>query len=199
VFNGQGWWLQGFIEDAAGELRPQTFEETAFCVGCHGGVGRTEDSIFSFGRRLGFAAWRHGWYHPSQRGFEHVPDPPTHAGTSSEYVTYLEENGAADDFRQNDEAHARFFDARGQLRPEARARLQRDISELLLPSAARAEALNRAYRALVRAQGFAAGRDVVLGGVRNAYRQVPADQKTGVTRAVAHGATGQRHVSAPPP
>ncbi|MEY2929632.1 MAG: hypothetical protein RL033_381 [Pseudomonadota bacterium] len=196
VFNGQGWWLQGFIEDAAGELRPQTFEETAFCVGCHGGVGRTDDSIFSFGRRLSFAAWRHGWYHPSQRGFEQVPDPPAHAGTSSEYVTYLQENGAADDFRQNDEARSKFFDAQGHLRPELRARLQRDISELLLPSASRALALDGAYRALVRSQSFAAGRDVVLGGAKNAHRRVPAGEKTGVTRAVAHGAAGHRYVRA---
>lgn len=30
----QGWLYQGFIEDASGELRPQSKEETVFCMGC---------------------------------------------------------------------------------------------------------------------------------------------------------------------
>jgi hypothetical protein len=33
VSNGQGWWYQGFIEDAEGALRPQTFEETGSRLG----------------------------------------------------------------------------------------------------------------------------------------------------------------------
>jgi hypothetical protein len=198
VFNGQGWWLQGFIEDAAGDLRPQSFEETAFCVGCHGGIGRTDDSIFSFGRRLGFEAPQHGWFHPSQHGLAGVPDPPVHGGSSSEYVTYLEENGAADDFRQNLEAQAKFFDAQGRLRPELRARLRKDIGELLLPSPERALALDQAYRALVRTQSFAAGRDVVLGGVKRAHRLVPAAEKTGVSRPVAAAEARTRFVAEKP-
>ncbi|MEO8180694.1 MAG: hypothetical protein ABI895_17810 [Deltaproteobacteria bacterium] len=198
VFNGQGWWFQGFIEDAAGDLRPQSFEETAFCVGCHGGVGRTDDSIFSFGRRLGFAAPQRGWFHPSQHGLERTPDPPIHDGSSSEYVTYLEENGAADDFRQNLEALSKFFDAQGRLRPEMRARLRKDITELLLPSPERALALDQAYRALVRSQNFAAGRDVVLGGVKHVHRLVPTGEKTGVARAIAASEARTRFVAETP-
>src|SRR5262249_20359810 len=41
---GTGWTISGFIEDAAGELRPQTYEETAACIGCHGGIGAGADS-----------------------------------------------------------------------------------------------------------------------------------------------------------
>jgi hypothetical protein len=52
ISNGAGWRLQGFIEDAQGALRPQTLEEHAFCIGCHSGVGATDDSVFSFGRKL---------------------------------------------------------------------------------------------------------------------------------------------------
>jgi hypothetical protein len=185
IENGQGWWYQGFIEDAEGALRPQTFEETAYCVGCHGGVGRTDDGVFSFGRRLPQLTFQRGWFHWSQRGTEGVPDPSVHGGTGTEYVTYLEENGAADEFRQNDEVQRKFFDARGQLNPVMRERLRRDISEVLLPSRERALALDKAYRALVRTQRFSEGRDVVLGGARQVYRSVPSEQKTGVVRPVA--------------
>src|SRR5262249_14987992 len=63
IDNGQGWYFQGFIEAADGSLRPQTFEETAYCAGCHGGVGRTTDSIFSFSRKLPASAPGRGWFH----------------------------------------------------------------------------------------------------------------------------------------
>jgi hypothetical protein len=185
IENGQGWWYQGFIEDAEGALRPQTFEETAYCVGCHGGVGRTDDGVFSFGRRLGPLTFQRGWFHASQRGLDGVPDQRIHAGTGTEYVTYLEENGAADEFRQNDEAQRKFFDSKGRLKPDARERLRRNIAELLLPSPERALALDKAYRALVRTQSFTAGRDVVLGGAKQAHRSVPAGEKTGVKLPVA--------------
>ena len=52
IYNGQGWLLQGFIEAANGMLRPQSYEESLFCVGCHGEIGATTDSIFAFARKL---------------------------------------------------------------------------------------------------------------------------------------------------
>lgn len=53
LYNGWGWILQGFIEDAAGRLRPQNYEETMSCVGCHMmGLGASTDSVFSFSRKL---------------------------------------------------------------------------------------------------------------------------------------------------
>lgn len=75
-------------------------------------------------------------------------------------------------------------------------RLKTDISELLLPSPERALALDEAYRALVRTQSFTAGRDVILGGAKNAHRLVPAKQKTGVARAVAPNAARTRYAAA---
>ena len=62
VYNGQGWFYQGFIEARDGSLRPQDYEETAFCVGCHGGVGATTDGDAAFSRKLGAAAPAGGWF-----------------------------------------------------------------------------------------------------------------------------------------
>lgn len=52
VENGAGWILSAFIEDRYGNLRPQTTEELAQCIGCHGKVGNTVDAVWSFQRKL---------------------------------------------------------------------------------------------------------------------------------------------------
>lgn len=183
VNNNQGWTFQGFIEDAAGELRPQSFEETAYCTGCHGGVGVVDDGIFSFSRRLGQSAFQGGWYHWSQRGLEGVPDRKLESG-GTEYVSYLEHNGAGDEFRQNAEVIERFFQD-GKLRADMKARLERDVSAVLLPSPERALALDKAYRALVERQNFRLGRDIVLDGARNVHRLVDEGQRTGIEEPLA--------------
>jgi hypothetical protein len=157
VPNGQGWVYQGFIEDAAGALRPQTFEESVTCAGCHGGIGATTDGAFSFPRKLaavptaGGEAKRDAWFYWSRRGLHGIPEPRRRDG-SYEYTRYLEENGAGDDFRDNTEVTARFFDTGGALRPDAVASLHDDISTLLVPSAARALALDRATMAVSRSR-----------------------------------------------
>ncbi len=59
VDNNAGWLLAGYIEDRNGRLRPQTTEEMMQCAGCHGKVGNTVDSVWSFARKLpGGAGWR---------------------------------------------------------------------------------------------------------------------------------------------
>jgi hypothetical protein len=184
--NGQGWWYQGFIEDARGDLRPQTFEETGYCVGCHGGVGATDDGIFSFGRMLGPEAFQGGWYHWSQRDLKGVPDRRIH-GTHTEYVTYLAQNGAGDEFRQNAEVSALFFDAKGRLRPREAQKLAHDVTRVLAPSRERALALNKAYRALVERQSFRLGRDLVLDGAKNVHTALDPGERTGVAVPVAPG------------
>ncbi|WP_462322776.1 hypothetical protein, partial [Halochromatium sp.] len=151
--NGQGWFYQGFIEDANGELRPQTREELTFCMGCHGGVGATRDGIFSFARKLDGRDAGGGWFHWSQRGLAGIPEPIRPDG-QPEYAFYLQHNGAGDEFRANAEVIARFFDANGTLRPDMLMRLREDISVLLRPSRQRALDLNRAYRVIVREQSF---------------------------------------------
>ena len=184
IDNGQGWVFQGFIEDAAGALRPQTREETTFCAGCHGGIGATSDSIFSFPRKLGPSSHAGGWFHWSQRDLRGLPEPRRTDGRY-EYSLYLEQAGAGDELRENTEVLALFFDASGAPRADAVRQLHDDIARLLLPSAARALDLNRAYQAIVAQQAFARGRDAVLGPSRHVYEDAPVGQPTGIAKAVA--------------
>jgi hypothetical protein len=183
IYNGQGWLLQGFIEAADGSLRPQSYEESVTCAGCHGQIGATTDGVFSFARKLGAGAPARGWFHWTQHGLRGLPEPRRRDGRY-EYTLYLQQNGAADELRENHDVEAAFFDADGAPRRERVAELHADIATLLLPSPARALDLDRAYRAIVRAQTFAAGRDTVLAPARNVHRHVHAGDKTGVPTAV---------------
>lgn len=178
VYNGQGWLLQAFIEDREGALRPQTYEESLFCVGCHGGIGVTTDSMFAFARKLTSPAG--GYAHWTQHDLTGVQDAPAGDG-DSEYVRYLTLNRAGDEFRDNAELSVRFFDVAGELQSARRQQLRRDVSTLLLPSPARALALDRAYRAVVLEQSFAKGRDAVLAGSHHVHTRVEPNTPTGLT------------------
>lgn len=181
--NGQGWTYQGFIEDAAGRLRPQTYEETAFCIGCHSGIGATTDSAFAFPRRfVGATVFRQGWYHWSQKGLAGTPEPLRSDGRH-EYSLYLTLNGAGDEFRGNEEVAARFFGSDGQPDAQALQRLHADVATLLLPSRERALRLNKAYRLIVREQGFVRGRDPSVAPVSTVHRELRNGLPTGVTQA----------------
>ncbi|MHB8921540.1 MAG: hypothetical protein ACYC3N_11010 [Halothiobacillus sp.] len=74
IENGTGWIIGGWIEDAKGDLRPQTPSELTQCVGCHSsnvrqsdigqnpvftsGIGNTVDSTWALPRKLnGEAGW----------------------------------------------------------------------------------------------------------------------------------------------
>jgi hypothetical protein len=180
VYNGVGWLFQGFIEAIDGALRPQSYEETVSCVGCHGGIGATTDSVFSLPRKLAASGPARGWYHWSQHGLAGTREPRRRDGRY-EYTVYLEANGAGDDLRENAEAEARFFDAAGRLKPSAVERLHDDAATLLLPSPERAVALDRAYLAIVREQSFIRGRDPVLTAATQVYAEAPVGQPTGVS------------------
>ena len=78
----------------------------------------------------------------------------------------------------------RFFDDRGRLRPAEVARLHADIGTLLLPSAARAVELDRAYMAIVGKQSFVRGRDAVLAPTVHAYARAPVGERTGIERVI---------------
>ncbi len=78
---------------------------------------------------------------------------------------------------------ARFFDASGTPKPSELAKLHADVSTLLLPSAARALDLDRAYLAIVDAQSFDHGRDTVLTRSENVHDAVPVGASTGVRKA----------------
>jgi len=185
VSNDQGWTYAGMIEDTQGELRPQTYEELVFCVGCHGGVGATRDGIFSFYRKFDPAtAHRRGWYHWSQKGLRGTPERIRSDG-KPEYAFYLKTNGAGDEYRGNDEVLESFFDPDGQLKPERLERLRTDIATLLFASPQRAMVLNKAYWTIVRDQGFLAGRDATLVPMIQVHPILRPDQATGVKEAVA--------------
>ena len=78
VDNGAGWVLAGFIENREGELRTQTTEELAQCVGCHAKVGNTVDAVWSFQRKLpGAMGWRdmnYGEYKSTRPGETRLSD-----------------------------------------------------------------------------------------------------------------------------
>lgn len=151
---GGGWVMRGWIEDARGALRPQTVEETAYCIGCHGGVGATTDGTFGFARKV-------GWYSWGARGFRGIGEPVRDDGRG-EYRVWLEAVRGGDDFGTNTEVAARFLDERGKVPDGLAEAFAKDIAVLVVPTPERALALNRGYLAIVRAQSFAQGRDVLL-------------------------------------
>ena len=178
VGNGLGWYFQGFIEDSDGSLRPQSLEESAFCEGCHGGIGATTDGIFSFARKMS-AGQARGWFHWSQHDLRGIAEPKRKDG-QFEYALYLREAGAGDELRSNSEVLGRFFDDHGELRPDEVKALHSDIARLLLPSPARALDLDRAYRAIVLEQSFDRGRDAVLAASPNVLATPSVGGKTGI-------------------
>jgi hypothetical protein len=181
--NDQGWMLAAMIEDAEGQLRPQSYEELAFCVGCHSGLGATTDSTFAFPRRFGADSFQRGWYHWSQKGLRGTPERLREDG-QGDYAFYLATNGAGDEFRENQEVRARFFDAQGQLKADMQEALRQDIAVLLEASPERAMTLNKAYRVIVREQSFAEGRDATVIPAENVHEFVSRGTSTGVTEPV---------------
>jgi hypothetical protein len=197
IGNRLGWRMQAFIEDASGSLRPQTREEHGYCLGCHSGVGATDDSVFSFGRKLPASEHQGGWFHWSQRDLRGLREP-LRADGQGEYAHYLAQAGAGDEFRANREVIQRFLAADGTVRPEAAKALREDLSTLLLPSPARALQLNKAYREIVREQGFIRGRDATWEPVAHVHRDLSAHAEalsTGVETPVEGPRAGGKRVA----
>lgn len=179
VSNGQGWVYAAFIEDAFGDLRPQSYEELVACVGCHGGTGATKDGIYSFHRKFGAESFRQGWFHWSQKGLQGIAERRRSDG-GLEYAYYLSANGAGDEYRENSEIRQRFFDAQGKLRPNMLDQLRKDISLLLFASPERAMRLNKAYRVIVQEQSFTQGRDATVSPVSRVYETADEDMVTDI-------------------
>jgi hypothetical protein len=167
VPNEVGWRFQGFIEDAHGDLNPQTAAETAYCVGCHGGVAATTDSLFSFERVLDGETT--DWKVAIDWARDRIPDR-VRADGRGEAATYVALTGG-DDFGANAETAAKTGDAR----------IARNLGWLIIPSPERARALNRASRALAVEQDFTHGRDPVLAPV-DAFQKVD-EIATGIASA----------------
>lgn len=180
----QGWVYQGFIEDRDGALRPQSDEETLFCMGCHGGVSATTDTVFSFARKFpSDSSYGRGWQYWTQQGLRGVAEPLRRDGLY-EYSEYLRNNGSGNELRANDEVQERFFDSVGQLSADAITHLHDDIGALLLPSPARALMLNKAYRTIVEDQNYTAGRDALPEPATHVWKEVEQGAPTGIETPV---------------
>jgi hypothetical protein len=162
--NALGWFVQGFIEDYEGELRPQSHEESMFCMGCHAAIGTTIDSTFSFARKVTGAA---GWSYIDLRG---MVDAPSVSEDGGEILNYLRRAGGGSEFRENPEMVERWFRSDGTV-DEAKVK-KADVYTLVTPSARRALDLNKAYTQIVRHQSFIDGRDATWLPARNVYRAI---------------------------
>ena len=163
-----GWQIAGFIEDAAGRLRANTFEETMFCMGCHNSIGTTVDKTFSFARKVdGARGWRY-------IDLKNMPDAPTLGETRGEIATYLERTGGGSEFRDNPEMQARWFHRDGRPNSDAIANAK-DVYDLIAPSVERALTLDKAYKAIVEEQSYLFGRDPTSTTPRHVYRSIDSD------------------------
>ncbi|HWO17528.1 MAG TPA: hypothetical protein VNO30_02090 [Kofleriaceae bacterium] len=164
-----GWQLQGYIEDKAGALRLQTDEEHRFCMGCHGHLGVTIDQTFSIARKVPGAA---GWRPQDLRG---LADRPQVGHPAPELVVYFSRVQGGDETRSNEELRARFFPggklAEAELR-RAAVGGDRDLAWALVPTRARALALDKAYLAIVREQSFVRGRDAMLAPATRVHERI---------------------------
>lgn len=183
ISNGQGWVYQGFIEDVSGNLRPQSFEESMGCVGCHSGIGATTDSSFAFPRKVNTDGFQNGWYHWSQKGWESLQEPQWLDDTY-EYTKYLIENNSGNEFRDNNEVIDKFFTETGDLKEDMINQLHTDASVLILPSKERALELNKAYKVIVDEQSYIYGRDAHIKPLENVWDVVPEEELTGITAPI---------------
>jgi len=169
IENGFGWTINGFIENEQGELRAQHDQELAFCNGCHKTVGSTFDQTFSFARKVPGSK---GWGYINLREMEDVPNINEEQG---EFLTYMQRVGGGDEFRQNGEMLARWFNDKGMVDSEKVKRAS-SVYELITPSPERALALNKAYLTIVQEQSYLFGRDATLTEATNVLSQIDAEQ-----------------------
>ncbi len=165
IANGYGWTINGLIEDKQGKLRPQQQEELAFCNGCHRSVGSTIDQTFSFARKV---EGKNGWGYLNLKSIKDVPNVNERQG---EFLTYLERVKGGDEFRQNQEMLARWFNSDGTVN-KAKVESVENIHQLITPSKQRALKLNKAYKTIVGEQSFLFGRDATLVEARNVLEEV---------------------------
>ena len=164
-FNNKfGWLVKGFIEDYDGQLRPQGYEEDFFCMGCHSAIGTTIDQTFALPRKVTGKA---GWGYINLKG---MVDAPARGQEEGEILQYLRLNGGGNEFRENDEMLARWYNEDGSL-DEAKVNAA-DVYQLITPSAERALALNKAYTHIVRHQSFIHGRDANIAPAVNVYKEI---------------------------
>jgi hypothetical protein len=183
-----GWVFQGFIEDNGGQLRPQTREETIYCMGCHSGTGATTDATFSFSRKLSEASEQGTWKHWNQNGLMGVKEPKVSYQNYTEvfeYGFYLLNNPSGNEFASNKEVLEKFFEQGDKAKTDQFERLHKDISILLYPSYARAMELNKGYKLVVEEQSFIYGREGNIAPFRNVHKTVKDGQMTSLREIIS--------------
>jgi len=168
--NKMGWWLQAFIEGANGDLRPQTYEETFFCMGCHTNLGSTIDQVFSFARKV---EGKEGWGYID---LKKMIDVPNVGETEGEILTYLKRVGGGSEFRAKNNVHSKFYD-NGVLN-EQKVKSAKSIYELITPTRESALKMNKSYKVLVESQSFVHGRDGNDKPVENVFKNVDDNTPT---------------------
>lgn len=168
IDNGFGWTINGFIEDQQGQLRAQHKQELAYCNGCHKSVGAKFDQSF-FARKVSGAK---GWGYINLKEIEDVPNIGESEG---EFLTYMQRVGGGDEFRQNSEMLAKWFDEDGNVLKQKVSRVP-SLYELIMPSEQRAHDLNKAYRTIVNEQSYLFGRDATLVKAKNVLEKIDSEQ-----------------------
>lgn len=164
-FNNKfGWLIQGYIEDYNGELRPQSYEETMFCMGCHSSIGTTIDQTFAFPRKVTGKA---GWGYINLKGMK---DAPSKGQKLGEILQYLQINGGGNEFRENREMFTRWYKPDGTVNVDKVK--GKDVFQLITPSKQRAYDLNKAYTHIVRTQSFIHGRDASVTPAVNVHKTI---------------------------
>jgi len=164
-FNNKfGWLIQGYIEDYNGELRPQSYEETLFCMGCHSAIGTTIDQTFAFPRKVTGKA---GWGYINLKGMK---DAPSKGQKEGEILQYLQVNGGGNEFRENSEMFNRWYKSDGTVNKEKVKGA--DVFQLITPSKQRAYDLNKTYTQIVRTQSYIHGRDANITSAVNVHQAI---------------------------
>ena len=169
IDNGFGWTINGYIEDEFGDLRAQHKQELTFCNGCHKTVGSTLDQTFSFPRKVDGAE---GWGYID---LTKMADVPTKGSNQGEFLTYFERVGGGDEFRQNKEMIAKWFNDDGSVNRE-KVQSADSVYDLIMPSKARALDLNKAYLSIVKEQSYIFGRDANLSSATNVLQHIDSEQ-----------------------
>lgn len=169
IDNGFGWTINAYIENVEGNLRPQHEQELAFCNGCHKSVGATFDQTFSFARK---APGSIGWGYSNLKKLQDAPNIGEQVG---EYLTYMQRVNGGDEFRQNKEMLARWFNENGKVDAN-KVTQSPNIYTLIVPSNQRARDLNKAYYSIVKEQSYLFGRDATINSATNVLQHIDAEQ-----------------------
>ncbi|HRG76967.1 MAG TPA: hypothetical protein PLX69_20580, partial [Leptospiraceae bacterium] len=97
---------------------------------------------------------------------------------------YLQNNGAGDEFRENEEIKKIFFSKDETPNEEAFTKLKSDVTTLINPSKERSILLNKSYRAIVESQSFRFGRDAIFKKPVNVFEKIPDGQTTGIEKII---------------